>query len=143
MRAAIILMLVLSGCAATPPREHRPLLEQILRMRVGYKELTNRICREESWKGECVKESVLLYDLNDAAVRKRLVENFFVCRIHGRRYKIDPDAPRFVRYRRAREWFLGREKTEKTDPIPFSDTQKLLDGRAECWSEKTYPSGIH
>lgn len=142
------LLLLLPACAALKNgagevREHRPLLEQIVRMRPGHKGLTHQTCISFNYWGDCTASTLIEYDLADKATRQRFVENLFVCRIGGRRFKIDPDAPQFVRYQRKRPWFLAPEETKIIEAVPAAATQRLLDGRTECWSEKAYPSGIH
>lgn len=139
-----------SGCASVKEgwsgkKEHKPLLEQIVRMRAGYpKGPTNRACLETDWWGKCSHVDTLEYDFYDAAVRARFVELNFVCELGGRRYKIDPDAPQFVRYQRKRKcWLFCPEETTKVEPVPLSDTQRLLDGALTCYSERSYPTGIH
>lgn len=126
-------------------KEHKPLLEQIVRMRKGFPNgPTNRTCLELDWWGKCSHVDTVEYDFRDAAVRARFVELNFVCELGGRRYKIDPDAPQFVRYQRRRKcWLFCPEETLKVEPVPLSDTQRLLDGALTCYSERTYPSGIH
>lgn len=124
-------------------REHKPLLEQIVRMRSGHKGITHQTCVELDWWGKCSKSTLLEYDLNDAQVRARFIALGFVCELGGRRYKIDPDAAQFVRYQRKRPCWLCKEETTKVEPVPFKETQKLLDAALVCYSERVYPSGLH
>lgn len=140
--------MALTGCSSikegwSGTREHKPLLEQIVRMRTGHKGLTHKTCVELDWWGKCSNSTLLEYDLNDAKVRARFIELGFVCELGGRRYKIDPDAPQFVRYRRKRPCWLCHEETTKVEPVPFKETQKLLDAALVCYSERTYPAGLH
>ena len=143
----VVIFFSTQGCASVKTgwsgtKEHKPLLQQIVKMRTGYKGLTHKTCVEFDWFGQCEKKTVMEYDMNDAAVRARFVELNFVCDLGGRRYKIDPAAPQFVRYDRVKRCWFCEKKTEKTEPMPYSDTQKLLDGDLTCWSEREYPAGI-
>lgn len=147
--ALFLSAILASGCASVKngwsgTKEHAPLIEQIVRVRKGYRGLTHQTCVEFDWWGKCSKMTVIEYDMMDAAVRERFVQNAFICQFGGRRYKIDPELPQIVRYQRSRNcWLFCPEVTEKVEPVPFVEVQKLLDGALTCYSERTYPSGIH
>lgn len=121
----------------------RPLLEQILRMRPGYQGLTHKTCVERNWFGECKKEEILEYRLEEKSVRETLVGLAFRCKIAGKRYKIDPVAPGFARYETRGETWFSEGEVVIVDRISVSKTQFLIDSATVCWSEKTYPNGIH
>lgn len=122
---------------------HRPLIEQIIRPRTGHIGLTHKTCVQKNWFGECEKSEVVDYDLNDKAVRDRLINNAFRCKISGRRYKIHPDMPGFVRYESVRPCWLCSKETRLVEFMDVSQIQVLLDGATVCWSEKTYPNGLN
>lgn len=142
-------LFLLSGCATVKEGfggvyYHKPLLKQILRAREGFKGLTNRICAEKNWFGECTKYDIVAYDLEQKGVRDDLVALQFRCVIGGKRYKIDPVAPQFIRYRYPTECFLGvwpcdRGELQKVSPISVTKTDYLISANAVCWSHKAYP----
>jgi hypothetical protein len=140
--AVVVALQTLSGCSGVQARN--PLVQQIIRMRAGHKGLTHQICGERNWMGKCQRMDLVEYDLNDVAVRQKLVSLAFRCRIAGWRYKIDPDAPAFVRYQRVTEgsWLNRKERTLKVNRVDFSETQFLIDSAAVCYSEQFYPNGI-
>jgi hypothetical protein len=150
-RGIIILMtaLVSVSCASIKQGaggtfEARPLIQQIIRMRAGHKGLTHNTCVEKNWFGECTKMDVIEYDLADPKVRERLIKMGFRCNIAGFRYKIHPDRAAFVRYQRTGGgWFQPPEETKLVNVVDQSELQILLDGATVCWSEVTYPNGIH
>lgn len=149
MRWALILaMLFLPGCAAVKEGNsgtftHRPLIEQILRMRPGHAGLTHQICAEKNWFGDCKRMDLIEYNLNDKAVRDRLIKMNFRCKIAGWRYKIHPNRAAFVRYQRIDGGWFGEDETKLVNVVDQSELQVLLDGATVCWSEVTYPSGLH
>lgn len=133
--------IVLTGCAGQV-NPHAPLFKQIVRMRLGHRGLTHQVCSEKNWIGQCQKMDLIEYDLSSAEIRKQFVELQFICKVGGSRYKIDPDQPRFVRFKRVREWFLAPEKLVVDAQIPITATDRLVNGGTFCYSEKAYPDGL-
>jgi hypothetical protein len=142
LTALVVLLQTLSGCSGVQARN--PLVQQIIRMRPGHVGLTHQVCAERNWLGACQRMDVVEYRLDDEATRSKLVALGFRCRIAGWRYKIDPDAPAFVRYQRITEgsWLNKRERTVKVNRVDFAETQFLIDSATVCYSEQFYPDGI-
>lgn len=145
----LMFLLLLPGCSTLRDgfggeQEHKPLIEQILIMAPGHSGLVNQICKKRNWFGECDEESMsrMEYSLDDAETRGNLVKLSFLCRIAGKHYRVNPEAPEFIRYERYRPCWLCKEKTEIVERIPAEKVQFLLDSKTTCWSEKTYPDGV-
>lgn len=141
--AALFFCFIFASCATVYP--HSALVDQIVAYRPNHSGLTHQVCSKYDWKQDCLNMDLIDYDMQDAATRKRFVDNGFVCSIGGRRFKIDPDNPRFVRYKQNKNCFLficTNGDTVINEWILASDTQKLLDGHTRCYSERTYPGGL-
>lgn len=135
------------GCASVKQGwsgtySHRPLLEQIVRMRPGYKGLTHQICAERDWFGECKRMDLVEYNLQDQKVRANFVALQFRCKIGGYRYKFYDGGPYFARYKRQKKCWLCKTETVIEKTIPMSNTQYLIDAGTYCWSEQAYPDGV-
>lgn len=142
MRQVALLALLLSACAGNPVAPHAPLFKQIVRMRVGHAGLTHQVCAEKNWLGACQKFDLIEYDLSSAAIRKGFVDFQFICMVAGSRYKIDPDQPRFVRFKTVQDWFLAPKRLVVDKEIPSSNSQLLINAGTFCYSEKAYPDGV-
>ena len=93
----IILSFLLIGCQHGV-KYHAQLSKQRLAPRPGYDGyLTNRICGERNFWGECLKWDIKSYDINDPEVRIMMNDFRIACQIGGKRFRISLDQPGFVR----------------------------------------------
>jgi hypothetical protein len=141
--AAIMIFFIGQGCVSQgSPRSE--VSHQIMKPRDGYKGLTNQICLQYKFAGGCEKYDVVEYDLNDAKVRSDLISFGFVCKIAGRRFKIDPDQAGFARYEAKRAcWLFCKKKVEIVERVPVSNYKYLIDAGTVCYSERVYTDGLH
>lgn len=135
-----LLLLACMGCASVspdaPPTRHI-LLKQILAPRAGYKTLTNQVCLNYSKDGHCEVETVE-YDLNDQAVRDRLADVEFRCRINGEIFYICRNKPGFCHRGYDILKKFGPFVTSRKVHIEYIDIneryQFLLDSKTRCRS---------
>lgn len=139
--AIILSMLVIvlfSGCSTTDdfvnmPRQ--PLVKQRLVVREAYPGLTNsRTIQEEGDKEPSLE--VKSYDLEDAGVRRLLIDLQFRCMVGQKRYKICPDRAGFCRYECEKKWFGRRGKCSITSYIPLEPRIYHVESGTVCRSEK-------
>lgn len=136
----LVLLITLSflfGCQGTE-KHHAQLSNQRLAPRPGYDgHLTNRICKEKDWLGDCKKWSVKAYDIRDRSVREMLNEFRIACKIGGKRYRVDIDRPGFVRkenpvcvdksiFGNCKEWVTN------TNYIPIQNYEYLIEAQTQC-----------
>ncbi len=138
-----LILMALFFVSCTHKYARNELIRQILRPLEGHTGLTNTLCLEKNWKGDCKKAETVDYDLNDIEIRQKLVDFSFVCRIKGQRFQIDLEAPGFVRYGFEKPCFICKKRPIVLERIPISAYQYLLDAEAECYSESIYPGGIY
>lgn len=136
-----IALMFLTSCASQQPG-HIEFYKQIVRWREGHKGPTHQICAEKDWKGACQKWDLREYDLASAEVRKQFHDFQFICKVGASRYKIDPDQPRLVRYKRHRPCWLCKEEVVLEKAISYNSTAFLLAGGTYCYSEKAWPNGL-
>ncbi len=141
----LVMFSLLIGCSSKKDYYRNPLVKQILKPRPNHIGLTNRAC--EKWNGDkCENWVVIDYDLNDAGLRKKLVELKFICKIHNNRFKICLDKAGFCRhtYKKVRcnkwdkwKWFCKKKKV-LIKYIPISDYQYVLDSGTRCYNRDEY-----
>jgi hypothetical protein len=137
------ILLILTGCATTP-NEHREFFKEVLSFRDGYKGLTNKICVDRRWDDKCLNWSISEYSLENPEVRKGLIDMSFVCKVAGRRFKIDPDQPGLARYKEDRPCWLCKKETTIVERISLKDNLPYLIAAATiCYSQNFYTDGMH
>ena len=129
------------GCASTP-MPHNDLINQIVRMRPGYAGLTHRICAKKKWTGECTNWDLIEYQIRNQEGRMRFIDLGFICMVGGRRFKLDPNLPQFVRYGDVDHGWFSPKTTEIVETLSYKDVQKMVDAGTYCFSERVYPDGI-
>jgi hypothetical protein len=140
---AVWALTALDGCSSVI-RSENPLLKQVLKYRPGHQGLTHHACTEIDGFGNCKSWVDSEKDPRDIEVRKQLIDLGFRCLIGGKRYKLDPDAPQYVRYKTSSDcWLFCKSHTDKVDPIPMDPAQRFIDSGTECYSEQAYPDGIY
>ena len=131
-------------CATSYPE--KDLVSQILRARAefpGY--LTNTSC--EKYVGDECKGGYKLssYDLKDPVVREKLVRLDFICSVGGRRFKIDPDKPGFVRLNQIEKcarWDVLHvfcQRVVEQEFLGIEPWDFLVDADVRCFQKNRYP----
>lgn len=135
--------LYLMGCQTTTHPKN-PLIDQIIKPRVGFDgHLTNRSCLEYDGSN-CVKEDISTYDLVDPVIRENLNKLSFICTIAGHRYKVCLDKPGFCRKtvdRVCAKWDLLKlfcKHPESWEYIPVENYQYLIDSKTRCFNKENY-----
>jgi hypothetical protein len=136
----VIWFFIVTGCAGQV-YPHGDIMNQILRMRNGYSGLTHRVCAEKNWLGDCKKWDIIEYQIRNKEGRMRFIDLGFVCSVGGRRYKLNPDLPEFVRYQ-TKTCFLCTPQTVIVERLDYTKPQKFIDAGTFCYSERVYPDGI-
>lgn len=131
------------GCAGPQIFPAHPLVDQILKPRVGHDgKLTNRTCLKIE-KDKCVEEKIVDYEIADPVFRKTANDFHFLCNIAGRRFKLCLDKPGFCRFSSEtyRCGFLKLGKCSKRieEYLPAEPYKYLIDAKVRCFKKETYP----
>lgn len=136
----LALLLILSGCATGDLVEDFPLMDRVLRPREGHA-LTWKRCQKNDFWGRCeFYYDIVVYDVNNDSVRENLDSLKFVCKINEIRYHLCKEGNKagFCNQTFKRDWFLGPKKRILLDFIEASDFERLVDGKARCFSTRSY-----
>lgn len=133
--ALACLLVLATSCGTAPQYPRHPLVEQILKPRQGYTGLTNRACKNYNEKNECTVWEIIEYKLEDPVFRATATKLGIICNVAGKRFKICPDHPALCRI--TYKGFIF--KTKKTDYLPITDYQFLIDANTRCMSLESYP----
>lgn len=140
LRLSLIFASLLGSSCATVDKtsSQYALVDQILKPRLGYVGLTNRICDHVDEKGKCVYV-VTEYKLEDADFRKKVNDLGFICNLAGKRYKICLSKAGLCRMQRVSCGFLCHEVRE-VEYLPVPDKyQFYIDGNLRCFQKDKYP----
>ena len=150
----ILILLFLASCSSIQDKpeiyseirlNHTALIGQRLIPRAGYNgHLTNQVCTEFAGKN-CLKRSLLKYDMNDESTRNQLVNDLkFACKIGKKRWRISVKTPTLihqesgcVKWKKrtiSRKVYCAQIGVIKMEFIKFEDYQRLIDGALECRS---------
>lgn len=140
MLKKLVLLLLLNGCSGPQIIPLGTLDDQILIAVTGHEgKLINQTCAEYK-KNECVRKSIVEYDMNDATFRANARLSNFVCKIGDKQYIISADQPGFIRNTYSCNWFTGifGGCQKNVEYLPASPTSSLIDGKIQCFDPNKY-----
>ena len=133
-----LLSLELLSCASSPQYFRSPTEKQILKFRTDSDHLTNRACASYDASQVCAQYEVIEYDLDNPQIRKALRDLDFICKIAGKRYKIDEDSAQFRRDQYYGCGFLKLKKCRKSEYIGLDQIDYLRQAGTRCFNQKVY-----
>lgn len=144
--ALMFVFALLSSCA-NEEFGTNPLSKQIVRFRQGHKGPTHQVCSERNFWGTCLKHDDTEYDLTNIEVRRSFRTLGFICIVGGQpigksRFKIDDQTPQLVHLDVTNTCWLCNPQKVYTY-FSFEKPQFLIDAGTVCYSENSYPNGVH